>query len=422
MDDLKKLVKEYLEKKSESGYLLSSVEGIRLRLANFLIYLDEVNMNQWELIDREVIESFLMFLKTTKNYSVVTVNGYRKWIKNFFNYLEEKKRIDKNPFAKEKVSYPEEFEKSMDEYIKMKEFENTPYNSMKKIKLSLKLFYSFLTEREITKHSEVKKEDLTNFIKHLVDLTDKKGNAIYQTTSVNRMLSGLKPYIQWLSKKGVFVTGFSANLIYLKKIQRLSRNILNRKELVALFSLKVFSLYEFMMKSICIIQYASGLRISEVLSLEMKDIDFTSCTVKIFETKTNKERTVQLGEVGTKYLKLLTEKVRPRVCYDYLKSGKVFLSYQEGKDLNENTVNCYLKMFCEKTGIKKKVTTHCFRHSYGSHLLENGLGIKEVSDLMGHKDLTATEQYTRLNPERLRKTINNCHPLEMDFVRLHKEE
>ena len=100
----------------------------------------------------------------------------------------------------------------------------------------MNLFYGFLTERNIEKHSEAKKEDLTDFIKHLVDLTDKKGNPVYKTTSVNRMLASLKPYIQCLSKKGVFATGFSGGLNYLKKSQRLTRNILTRKELVALFN------------------------------------------------------------------------------------------------------------------------------------------------------------------------------------------
>jgi len=73
-----------------------------------------------------------------------------------------------------------------------------------------------------------------------------------------------------------------------------------------------------------------------------------------------------------------------------------------------------LKIFCRRAGIKKLITCHCFRHSFGTHLLENGAGIKEVSELLGHEDLGTTERYTRLNPEHLRQTLLKYHPRERE--------
>jgi len=407
------IVSKYLNYIENRGYAKSTVVVKKIVFKNFVSYLNENSITDLKEIDIMVIEKFLAYMKE-KNYNETTIKNYRKRLKEIFKYLTETKKINENPFEKKKKVYPLEFEKYITDYLKMKEFEDTCFNSMKKIKLSLNLFYGFLTEREISKHSEVKKGDLTDFIKYLVDLTDKKGNPTYKTISVNRMLASLKPYIQWLSKKGVFATGFSNNIEYLRKTQTLSRNILTRKELVALFNIKVESFYEFMTKLIFIVQYASGLRINELLSIKLSDIDFENCTLKIFETKTKKERVVQIGEVGAKYLKIFTGEIRPKVCYDWNTSDLVFLSYHEGKSLNEYTINTHLKIFCKKANITKVVTSHCFRHSYGTHLLENGLGIKQVSDLMGHKDLASTEQYTRLNPEHLRKTINLFHPLEKE--------
>ena len=409
------MIKIYLNLLDKNGYHINTVSSKRTILNNFIAYLNENSITELKDIYGIVVENFDLYLKEKKGFKEVTIKNYRKRLKQFFTYLVEIKKINENPFIKIKgKKYSDEFEKYIGDYLRIKEFEDTCYNSMKKIKLSLNLFYVFLTEREIIRHSEVKKGDLKDFIKYLVDLTDKKGNPVYKTASVNRMLASLKPYIRWLSKKSVFVTGFSSNLSYLRKTQQLSRNILTRKELVALFSIKATTLYEFMMKLIFIVQYASGLRINELLSIELGDIDFDNYTLKIFETKTKKERTVQIGEIGAKYLKIFTHDIRPKICYDWKTSNRVFLSYHEGKNLNSNTVNRYLKAFCKKADISKLVTCHCFRHSYGTHLLENGLGIKEVSDLMGHRDLTATEQYTRLNPERLRKTINFYHPLEKE--------
>ena len=88
----------------------------------------------------------------------------------------------------------------------------------------------------------------------------------------------------------------------------------------------------------------------------------------------------------------------------------------EGKPLRETTVNKYLKEFCKKAGIKKKISSHCFRHSYGSHLLENGADIKIISDLLGHSKLSTTERYTRMSPENLREVIENHHPREGDNI------
>ena len=113
--------------------------------------------------------------------------------------------------------------------------------------------------------------------------------------------------------------------------------------------------------------------------------------------------------------------VRPKVCYESNTSNKVFLSSYEGERFTRGTVNRNLKKFCKKALITKLVTSHCFRHSYGTHLLENGLGIKEVSDLLGHKDLATTERYTQLSPESLRKTINLYHPLEKEGSQKYAE-
>ena len=82
--------------------------------------------------------------------------------------------------------------------------------------------------------------------------------------------------------------------------------------------------------------------------------------------------------------------------------------------MNDVTVNRSLKIFCRRAGIKKLITCHCFRHSYGTHLLENGAGIKEVSELLGHEDLSTTERYTQLNPEHLRQTLLKYHPREQE--------
>jgi integrase/recombinase XerD len=169
--------------------------------------------------------------------------------------------------------------------------------------------------------------------------------------------------------------------------------------------------------------YGSGLRIGEVLSLRFKDIEarldetrlLENKEAVVYETKTNRERRVQLGEVAAGYLRLYLKHVRERISCRKEKPGPmdyIFVTIRHAEKLSQDTVNRCLKRFCRRAGIKKTITCHCFRHSFGTHLLENGAGIKEVSELLGHEDLTTTERYTRLNPEHLRQTILKYHPRE----------
>jgi len=408
------ILNDYLEYMKTCGYAENTVYiSTRPVLKKFIDYLNEKHIG-FDSVNMNVVPEFLDGFKKL-GFKKSTIYCYVKRLRCFFKYLLNKKYIHINPLKNEVPEdkcLSDEFKEYYDLYITMKINENTCRNSMKKIKGSIRMFLGYLEEREIRTFGRIKKDDLREFVKYLGDKKDEKGNMFYRPTSINRYLSDLKIFVMWLSKKGKLPAGFSNNLIFLRKAQEISRNILTRKELVSLFSVKANDLYDFMIKAICVIQYATGLRIKELLSLEVKDIDFEKKELMIYEAKTGKERVVMAGEVGINYLKIFMECVRPKVCCGSQDTGKIFLSYYEGMLLNENTVNRRLKEFLKKAKITKKISTHCFRHSYGTHLLENGLGIKEVSSLLGHKDLVSTERYTRLSPERLRKTINFCHPRE----------
>lgn len=144
----------------------------------------------------------------------------------------------------------------------------------------------------------------------------------------------------------------------------------------------------------------------------MENIDWDNGELLIYEQKTGKERKVFMGEAGKAYLKLYVGNVRENVCYGQNPGGMVFASIRDGKVIANGTVNIHLREFCRRAGIKKHVSCHCFRHSFGTHLLENGVSLKMVSELLGHDSLGSTEKYTRLYPEHLRQTILKYHPRE----------
>jgi site-specific recombinase XerD len=254
---------------------------------------------------------------------------------------------------------------------------------------------------------------LKAYQKYLIDLKHGDGLAVYRAESINANNRILRSFFIYLSDKGLCM-GVLSGITNLKYSESLSRNILTRKEISKLFHTEVCNVVGFMIKTIFVCLYATGLRISELLGLKIKDIDFDNNVLLIYESKERKERYVHIAEVGINYLKIYLSMVRDKIGYDFKSSDKVFISIYEGKPLRETTINAYLKKCCKSLDIKKNISTHCFRHSYGTHLLENGAEIKHISELLGHKKIETTERYTRLNPQNLREVINTCHPREVE--------
>ena len=300
------------------------------------------------------------------------------------------------------------------EYVEKRKNEGYPASTTGRLAEHARNFLKYLVfERNVTRFIDLRKDDVKDYVKYLADQTDGKGNRLYAPSTLRQKTNLVKPFLIFLSKKGL-CAAYSGQMGSVRAEDKVSRNILSRKEVVKLFNVKAENPLEFMLKTIQVVLYSSGVRIGELLALKIEDINFEEQEATIFETKTNKERIVQLGEVGTTYLQIFIENIRPLVCRGFVEGTRAFPSAYEGKIPCNETVNRYLSKACTKAGIKKKITCHCFRHSYGSHLLENGAGIKQVSDLLGHEKLATTERYTKLSPEHLRLTLLKYHPRERD--------
>jgi integrase/recombinase XerD len=304
----------------------------------------------------------------------------------------------------------DDFNICLSRYLKEKEHEGFSLSTLRGIASTMKLFFNGL-DSSIEKMTDIKRDDLKSFVRYLVELEKKDGRRKYKTESINQIIGRLRGFFVRLDEKNI-LKGVAGSLHHLKHTESVSRNILTRKEVSKLFQVEARNLYEFMMKTIFVLLYSTGLRISELLGLKLEDIDYEAGTLLVYEKKEKKERYVHTGDVGLNYLRLFINHARHHICYDAKVSNIVFLSNYRGKLLSSFAVNRHLKAFLKRAGIKKNISTHSFRHSYGSHLLENGAEIKHISELLGHKKLSTTERYTHLNPENLREVIRTFHPRE----------
>ena len=155
--------------------------------------------------------------------------------------------------------------------------------------------------------------------------------------------------------------------------------------------------------------YAGGFRISELLDLKITDIHWRESYIKITEGKGNKDRLVPIGEMSLIALRNYVNNGRDDLLKDK-KTNLLFLSYK-GEQISRQYVFKYIKELAKKNGIEKEISPHTIRHSFATHLLQNGVDLRIVQELLGHEDISTTQIYTHIDKSKLKEMYDNVHPM-----------
>lgn len=162
-------------------------------------------------------------------------------------------------------------------------------------------------------------------------------------------------------------------------------------------------------RAIMEVLYATAIRLDELLSLEVYDVDLKDKVLYIRKGKGKKQRVVPLGKNARKYLKEYLEKIRPWYAKKNPKERKLFLN-QSGLPMTASNLRVNLRKYRDEAGIKKAVSPHTFRRSCATHLLQNGADIRYIQKLLGHRHLKTTQAYTKVMPVEIKQTHNRTHP------------
>lgn len=154
--------------------------------------------------------------------------------------------------------------------------------------------------------------------------------------------------------------------------------------------------------------YGCGLRVSELTSLKISDLFFEEGFIKV-TGKGDKQRFVPIAAATMKYLTIYLSQVRNHIPIQESARDTVFLN-RRGKPLTRAMIFTIVKRLTEKAGIHKTVSPHTFRHSFATHLLENGADLRAIQQMLGHESITTTEVYTHIDKSHLSKAINQFHP------------
>lgn len=249
---------------------------------------------------------------------------------------------------------------------------------------------------------DINKDDIHSFVQWLSDI-------LMNPRSQARIISGIKSYFAFCFMDGI-TNGNPTELIELPRLGKHLPTVLTLEEIEKMLTCIDLSKADgHRNKAIIETLYACGLRVTELVNLSFSDLNFEDEFIRVIG-KGNKERLVPIGQDAIKAMKIYIEK--SRVFFPVVRNQEHFIFLnQRGKQLTRASVFNLVKALAEATGIKKNISPHTFRHSFATHLVENGADLRAVQELLGHASITTTEIYTHLSREFLRDVVLKHHPM-----------
>ena len=226
--------------------------------------------------------------------------------------------------------------------------------------------------------------------------------------SVNRSLSALNGYYNWLFKNRQVQYNPFENLKSLKKNRDLP-DYLFENEIEVLLELTGNDFAGLRDRFILELLYSTGCRVSEAASINITDIDFKDRSIRV-NGKGDKERIVYIGKNAFECLREYLPLKNIRTDKDDPDAANALLINLRGRRLTQRGIALIVEKYVRKSGIPKKVSPHTFRHTFATHLLDNGADIRVVQEMLGHESLSTTQIYTHMGIERLRDVYKQAHP------------
>ncbi len=274
-------------------------------------------------------------------------------------------------------------------------------NSIDNYALDIKKLITWLDDSKIhTTAIAIKPEVLKEFIYTIAKDVNPR--------SQSRIISGLKGFFNYLIFENYRETN-PLELIESPKIGRKLPDTLAIEEIDQLISaIDLTSPQGERNRAMLETLYGCGLRVSELTSLKISDLFFKEGFIKI-TGKGDKQRFVPIGDATIKFIELYKKEVRVHQKIAPKAQDTLFLN-RRGNQLTRAMIFTIIKQLAAKAGIDKVISPHTFRHSFATHLLENGADLRAIQQMLGHQSITTTEIYTHIETSFLQETITKFHP------------
>ena len=273
------------------------------------------------------------------------------------------------------------------------------YNTQISYERDLKKLKEYLGQQGIMDVKEVSETSLNSYVLFL----EREGKA---ASTVSRYIASFKGFFEYCLKQGV-IANDPAERLKPPKVEKKFPQILTINETQKLMDgPDVQSSKGIRDKAMLELLYATGIRVTELISLKMKDMNLSMEYVICHEK--SKDRIIPFGSAAKKALEVYLEKTREEMLED-LESEYLFVNCS-GKPMSRQGFWKLIKHYADKAGIEKEITPHTFRHSFAAHLLENGADVQSVQKMMGHADVSTTQMYVEMQAGNVRDVYKKFHP------------
>ena len=289
-----------------------------------------------------------------------------KQIKNFLEFLENEKKVSKN--------------------------------TLQSYERDILQFESYLNEEKLN-YAKITDEDIKEYLNHLQGIGKK-------TSSISRSLASIRSFYQYETRvKKVKINPTEG--VQAPKVEKHAPCILSSQEVELLLEQpKDVDLKGTRDKAMLEFAYATGMRVTEMISLNVEDVNIDAATV-VCKTGT-KQRTIPLGSLSLQALKEYIEDARPILVRD--DEEKALFVNINGRRLTRQGFWKIVKYYKEQAHITKDITPHVLRHSFATHLLQNGADLKSIQTMLGHSDISSTQVYMQFQDDSIKNIYRKAHP------------
>ena len=279
------------------------------------------------------------------------------------------------------------------------DIKKTSDNTEMSYRRDLEKMYHFMLQKGISNVAAITPEDLASYIKYLEDNH-------FAAATISRNVASIKAFYHFLMQEGI-VSKDAAEKLKSPKIEKKMPGILSPDEVVRLLEQPSGnSPKEIRDKAMLELLYATGIRVTELITLKMSDLNMKMGVLICKDS--NKERLIPFGNAAKSALERYLKDAREAMLED--KSSEVLFANCSGKPMSRQGFWKLIKYYANKADIKSDITPQTLRHSFAAHLVENGADLKSVQEMLGHSDISTTQIYANLNYNHIKDVYAKAHP------------
>ena len=262
-------------------------------------------------------------------------------------------------------------------------------------KNDLLVYKEFLKKQNVFDVVNIKSDHIKDFL---------KARSNEESSTIAHNLTVIKNFHTYLLKENIVSTDVSL-FIDRPKLRKYLPKTLSVEDVDKLLDIKLDGPFDYRNKAMLELMYGCGLRVSELINLEINDIDMTNCVIKVLG-KGSKERDIPIGEYAIYYLKeyinIRSSLLKNKPC------SKLFLN-NHGTGITRQGFFKNLKELLKEKGLNPEVSPHTLRHSFATHLINRGADLRSIQEMLGHSDISTTKIYTKISDEQVLKEYNEYH-------------